>query len=593
MMPAFRYITVYWTAVISGLFSIVVCLLLLLDFSGRGQVELLDTPAYLSLKEQLADEPTNEALQGEIRQLDLTLREDYFRRRRFTRMGIYLLLGGAIVTFATARWAAALRQLNPEPKSADGGVDLESQQQLWGRWATVGLMLALLATMTVVTLRTRTSLPPTLADLQPAAASSSDEQGLSSDNPFSETDTKRPSQPVPDREQYLAQWPRFRGPDGSGICRYADMPDSWDVSSGEGVLWKSEVPLPGLNSPVVWNDFVFLSGATSDELAVFCFQTADGQMKWRYDVASQAPPMDEPLEVNEDTGYAAPTVATDGLRVYAIFAIGDLVALDFDGQLVWQKHLGVPDNPYGHASSLATYDNLVFVQFDQGTKTDGKSKLFAFDGASGDVVWEVVREVPGSWSSPIVVDTDAGPIVITTAAPWVTAYAALDGKELWRVECLHDDVGPSPVFREDRVYAANESGGLFVIRSGGSGDVTDSHVAWSTDIDVPDVSSPLVSDKFVFMITHGLMGCWDVAGGEEPLWQEDMGDEVSSSPSQVGENIYVFTDGGPALIVKPAAEQCEIVAELDMGESCRTSPAFQPGRIYIRGETHLFCLGAE
>jgi outer membrane protein assembly factor BamB len=261
------------------------------------------------------------------------------------------------------------------------------------------------------------------------------------------------------------------------------------VYKRQGVLWKTEVPLPGFNSPVVWDDRVFLSGATADQLAVFCFQTSDGQLKWQCDITSQAPPLDEPLEVNEDTGYAASTVATDGLRVYAIFAIGDLVAVDFEGKIAWQKHLGVPDNPYGHASSLATYDNLLLVQFDQGGRNDEKSKLIAFDGARGEVVWEAVRDVPSSWSSPIVIDSEGGPLLITTAAPWVIAYNPLDGQELWRAECLRDDIGPSPVFREDRVYAANESGGLFVIRTGGSGNVTDSHIEWSTDIDVPDTVS--------------------------------------------------------------------------------------------------------
>jgi outer membrane protein assembly factor BamB len=591
MKSAFGYTSVYWTAVIAGLFSATVCLLLLLDFSGRGQVELLDTPAYLSLKEKLADEPANEALQTEIRQLDLALREDYFRRRRFTQFGVYLLLGGVALTLVMARWAVALRRDMPVPRAGDTSVDLESQQQTWGRWATVGLMLALLATMTLVTVRSSTSLPPDLSELRQVAAGV--DGGINDQETSPEAFPSPPAEPVPGREQYLSQWPRFRGPLGSGVCPFDNVPESWDMESGEGVLWKTEVPLEGLNSPVVWEDRIFLSGATADQIGVFCFQTSDGQLLWRCDVKSQAPPLDEPLEIYEDTGYAAPTVATDGLRVYAIFAIGDLVAIDFDGNIVWQKHLGVPNNPYGHASSLTTYDHLLLVQFDQGTRKDEKSKLIAFDGASGDVVWEAVRDVPSSWSSPIVVDTDDGPLLVTTAAPWVIAYSPMDGTELWRVECLSDDIGPSPVFHEGRVYAANESGGLFVIRTGGSGNVTDSHVEWFTDIDIPDVSSPLVTDQFVLMIAHGLLGCWDRAGGEEPLWQEDMGDEVSSSPSLVGDKVYVFTDGGPAIILKPTAEQVEILAQLDMGEPCRTSPAFQPGRIYIRGETHLICLGEQ
>ncbi len=524
------------------------------------------------------------------------MREDYFRRRRFTYLGVYLLLGGAVVTLAAGRWAASLRRPPPHPRALDAGIDLESQQQQYGRWAAAGLILVLLAVLTAVAIGTQTTLPPSLVDLnEPSIEPTKLAKNASPIDVASQPQVapQPVAPPLPTREQYLSHWPRFRGPMGSGICPHGDIPAQWDIASGEGVVWQTEVPLPGLNSPVVWQDRVFLSGATADEMALFCFQASDGQLAWRYDITSMAPPTDEPLEVNEDTGYAAPTVATDGRYVYAIFATGDLVAVDFAGQKVWQKSLGVPENPYGHACSLATYDHLLFIQFDQGTARDDKSKLIAVDGATGDVAWEVVREVPSSWASPIVVDSDDGPLLVTATAPWVTGYSALDGKELWRVECLHDDVGPSPVFRDGTVIAANESGGLFAIRTGGRGNVTETHVEWFTDIDAPDVCSPLVTDKFVIVVTHGLMACFDRAGGEEPLWEEDLLEEVSSSPSLVGNRVYLFSDEGKAWIVEPQTEQCERIAEMEMGEPCRTSPAFQPGRIYIRGESHLFCLGAN
>ena len=133
---------------------------------------------------------------------------------------------------------------------------------------------------------------------------------------------------------------------------------------------------------------------------------------------------------------------------------------------------------------------------------------------------------------------------------------------------------------------------------GWKGDVTETHVEWFTDIDVPDVCSPLVTDKYVLLLAHGLLAAFeprarsgDPEEPREPLWEEDLLEEVSSSPSQVGEFIYLFSEEGKAWIVKPAADECERIAEFEMGEPVRSSPAFQPGRIYIRGEEHLFCIG--
>jgi outer membrane protein assembly factor BamB len=181
------------------------------------------------------------------------------------------------------------------------------------------------------------------------------------------------------------------------------------------------------------------------------------------------------------------------------------------------------------------------------------------------------------------------------ANPWVIAYAPDDGRELWRADCLGGEVGPSPVCFDGIVYASNETGGMSAIRVDGEGDVTDTHIDWMTNINVPDVSSPLITEEFVFLLKAGLLACFDRKGGEdpEPLWEEDLFEDVSSSPGLVGKRLYIFSDAGPAWILQPQEGQCERVGEFEMGEPCRTSPAFQPGRIYVRGDEHLFCIGQK
>ncbi|MCU0959764.1 MAG: PQQ-like beta-propeller repeat protein [Pirellulaceae bacterium] len=604
------YPTLVRSAYVAGLFSLVVAVLMVLDFAGRGKLELFDTPEYLALRAELRERPADEETRQTLRALDLHLREQYFRNRRFLAVGMYLLLGGVTLTFVFARWAAAQRPHAYLPGPVDTSRDRERVEQRAAAWAAAGVVGVLAMTLGVVALRIAPIAPPTTltlasdtippAPLPPAGKS----DGQPAAAPASATDAAPAAAAptdaaLPGYEVYRTQWPRFRGPTGSGVARFDEIPTTWNGPAGEGIGWKAAVPLPGNNSPLVWERRVLLSGATADEQAVFCFDTETGELVWRHDLPPTRPEAGE-LEVMEATGYAAPTTATDGVRVYAIFPTGDLVAVSLDGQRAWHKYLGLPKNSYGHASSLATHEDLVIVQLDQATAQAGLSRLLAVRGATGEIAWEVPRPVPASWASPLVVDQDGRWMIITAVNPWIIAYAPADGSELWRAKCLGGEVGPSPVYVDGVVYAANEMGGFAAVRADGTGDVTDTHILWTTDIDVPDIVSPLVTDQFVVLVAHGMLGCFDrAAGGPEadptvprdPLWEEDLLAEISSSPSQVGDLVYVFSEEGKAWILRPTREACERVAELELGEAVKASPAFQPGRIYVRGEKHLYCIG--
>ena len=402
---------------------------------------------------------------------------------------------------------------------------------------------------------------------------------------------------LPTAEELRRNWPSFRGSDGSGVSAHADVPTEWDGASGMGILWKRATPLPGTNSPIVWQDRVFLSGATSDRREVYCFDAESGKILWRKEVAGDAPraASSVKVKVSKDTSFAAPTMATDGLRVYAMFATGDLAAFDFSGKEVWTRSLGIPKNNYGHASSLATHEGRVIVQFDQGTAEDDRSKLLALDGATGKTLWQKTRRVPAGWCSPIVVERGSRPQIITCSDPWVIAYSADSGNELWRASCLDPaEVGVSPVYSAGTVFAANDYAALSAIRADGTGDVSDTHIEWSADVGLPDICSPLVTDRFVLLLTSdGRLTCYDKTKGGDPLWGEDFPAEFVSSPSLVGDRVYLFSREGKTWIVRPTREKCQRIATADLGEHCVTSPAFQDGRIYIRGKKHLFCIGTR
>lgn len=587
-------------AIVAGAFSAIVCAWLLVDYSRRLVKDPLDSPQFRALKAQLVKEPRNEKLKAEIRALDLELRQVYFRQRRLAAAGAWLLLGGVGVSLAAMKWAATVRRKLPMPQPLPVPADREWPAAAVARWSVAALALVLAGAAIALSMNFHSVLPDRVELLAKAAQPSVTPgkakprlplfSGEGRGEGSAATAVQGPSpQPSP-RGRGSQNWTRFRGPEGTGVTECKNVPTQWDAPSGKGILWKTAVPLPGNNSPVVWDNRVFLTGATESKREVYCFDADTGKLLWQQPV--RGVPDAKPPEVADQTGFAAPTAATDGQRVFAIFATGDVAAFDFAGKSVWARSLGVPKNAYGHASSLVPYQNLLLIQFDQGTTKDKLSKLLALDVATGKTVWEVAREVPNSWPTPIVIHVAGQTQVITCADPWVIAYDPAAGSEVWRAKCLRQDVGPSPTFAAGVVYVVNEFPCMSAIKADGRGDVTKSHVLWTAEDSLPDTCSPLATDQFVFVLaSYGILTCYDAKTGQK-LWEEEFQDtNFTSSPSLVRNHIYLFGDEGKGWVVEPSRKGCKRVGQGDLGEKCVTSPAFQDGRFYIRGEKHLFCVG--
>ncbi|MCP4451555.1 MAG: PQQ-binding-like beta-propeller repeat protein, partial [Planctomycetes bacterium] len=261
----------------------------------------------------------------------------------------------------------------------------------------------------------------------------------------SQANTPEPAALSVASEQDLANnWHRFRGKDGAGVVHVANIPTAWNGPEGKGIKWKVPVPGEGFNSPIVWDGRLFCSGMHEDKQQVYCFDTTNGTLLWTGDVPQNPEAAD--MDVMEDTGLAACTLATDGHRVYAIFGSGDLGCFDFDGKTLWHKSLGIPDSSYGYASSLDVYQNRVIIQFDQGADDDELSRLLAIDGVTGEVVHDKVRPVFNVWTSPIVTCVGNQDQVIVVSDPWTMAYDANSFEELWRAECVGGDLAGSPIY---------------------------------------------------------------------------------------------------------------------------------------------------
>jgi outer membrane protein assembly factor BamB len=214
------------------------------------------------------------------------------------------------------------------------------------------------------------------------------------------------------------------------------------------------------------------------------------------------------------------------------------------------------------------------------------------DATTGKTVWESPRPVPNSWPSPVLIRVGGRAEIVASGDPFVIAYDAEKGGEIWRVKCLKQDVGPSPAFARGVVYAVSQFPQLSAIRADGKGDVTKSNVLWVGEDGLPDTCSPLASDEFVLLLSSdGMLTCYDAVKGDK-LWEEEFKDaNFCSSPTFVGKLVYLFSTEGKSWVVEPTREKCRRVAEGALGEKCVATPAFQDRRLYLRGDKNLFCLG--
>jgi outer membrane protein assembly factor BamB len=384
-------------------------------------------------------------------------------------------------------------------------------------------------------------------------------------------------------ETVQAIWPGFRGPGGYGHAGKANPPVTWDVEGGKNIAWKVEIERHGMSSPIVSGDRVIVTAADHLLRQVLCFEASTGKPLWELGVDAVAE-QDLP-RVMEETGYAAPTPATDGQHVVALFATGELVCIDLQGNRVWAKQVGVPKNHYGHSSSLIINDGMVIVQYDQGEN----AKVLAFETATGNLSWEVGRESI-SWSSPILIDNSGRAEVVLTDSKSVGSYDPKTGKPLWKVECLDGEVAASAAYSDGIIFVASEGSAATAIDIRKTGEKPE--VIWQWDEALPDATSPLAYEGLLVVPTaFGVVTCLDAETGQVH-WEHEFDQGFNSSPIHAGERVYVTDMSGATQIFK-TGKGFELLGTASVGEPVYATPAFVGGRIYIRGVTHLFCIEQE
>jgi outer membrane protein assembly factor BamB len=417
-----------------------------------------------------------------------------------------------------------------------------------------------------------------------------------------------------------ANWPQWRGPDGSGISNEKNLPATWTPTSN--IKWKAAIPGRGHSSPIVWGNRVFVTTAVEGEVVqgakavkhmnegkeflhpdsigadrkhqfkVIALNRESGKILWEA-VAWEGTPYDNR---HRKSSYAASTPATDGKMVYAFFGTEGIYAYDFNGKLAWKAALGnLATVGMGTGTSPILYDNVVIVQCDE--DNGEASFIVALDKKTGKEVWRTPRKVQVSWSTPLLVKTSTRSELITSGTETVISYDPATGKELWRHKGVESNAIPSPVANSDMVFlvAGFPAKIAMAIKLGGSGDLTGTpNVPWKYAKGTAYVPSPILYGDYLYLTTdRGILTCIDAKTGEVKYegGRIPIPATFTASPVAFEGKILMTSEDGDTFIVK-AGPKHEVLGTNSIGEPVYASPAIADGRIFIRGEKNLYCIGS-
>ena len=388
-------------------------------------------------------------------------------------------------------------------------------------------------------------------------------------------------------------WSRWRGPSGQGLVTGSGYVDSW--SKTENVRWRTPVPGAGNSSPIVWGDQIFVTAAFEGgrQLAMLSYDRRDGSLLWRTDV----PQPRVPESPHGKNGHASSTPSTDGERVYAYLGNHGLIAVDMDGEIAWHRDFGQLLAFHGTAGSPLLHDGKLIMYQDMRGGTEVSSFVAAFDTTTGETVWWTERGENVGWGTPIAVRVGNDEEIVVSGQRKVYAYDPDDGSELWQVDGNLFEVIPTPVVGHGMVFASSgRAGPTLAIRPGGRGNVTDTHLVWSSPKGSPFVPSTLLHGDYLYMINDmsSVLTVYRAATGDV-MYQQRLGqaqrESFSASPVVVDDKIFITNDAGETFVVAAGPEE-NLVHVNRMGERTLASPALVDGVWYIRTAEALYAIGA-
>jgi outer membrane protein assembly factor BamB len=395
-------------------------------------------------------------------------------------------------------------------------------------------------------------------------------------------------------------WPAFRGPEGNGVTHDDRAPLHWGPE--KNIRWKVSLPGPGNSSPIVSRGRVFITCAEDEgrRRNLYCFDRETGKRVWERMVKL---PTVEPT--HKSNPYCASTPVADGSRVVVWHGSAGVFCYDFDGRELWKSDLGETRHDWGYASSPILHRDKVILNFGPGSR----SCLAALDLKSGKILWK--RDEPGgldatdkrmigSWSTPIVIKVDGKDQILCSMPTRVIACEPESGSVLWTCGGLANE-------KADLVYASPVvSGGIGVaftgwvngptigFKLGGSGDVTASNRLWQ-EKQPQRIGSGVVVDGRVYIVNAGpgTAQCIECQTGKT-LWSERLeGGESWGSLVLAAGRLYVTSRRGVTTVFRPDPEKLQVLAMNDLGEPSNTTPAVSDGQIFLRTDSHLYCIAED
>jgi outer membrane protein assembly factor BamB len=391
---------------------------------------------------------------------------------------------------------------------------------------------------------------------------------------------------------FATPWPEFRGPTGQGHAPgHAKLPLEW--SPTKNVRWKQSVPGTGWSSPVVTRDRIILTtGVTTAphraSLRALALDLASGRILWTTEIVADADI--SPQTIHKKNSPASPTALLDGERVYVHFGHHGTACLDLDGKIIWRNAEFAYDPLHGNGSSpILVGDKLVFT-------ADGTSDPFvaALDKRTGKLAWKFKRTLQPrqmfSFCTPLLIEVGGRPQIIAPGAGGVSALDPTEGRELWHAKYGSGySVVPRPVFAHGLIFIGTgyNRADLLAVRVDGTGDVTDTHIAWRTTKGAPLTPSMLViGDELYAVNDAGLASCWDAKTGTLH-WQEKIDGNYSASPLAAGDRIYFQNETGTGTVLAVGKTFSKLATNV-LDERTLASYAVAESALLIRTADHLY-----
>lgn len=394
-----------------------------------------------------------------------------------------------------------------------------------------------------------------------------------------------------------ADWPAWRGPNGNGTATGEGYATTW--SANQNIAWRVDLPEKSGSTPIVANDLIILSGGVGGKNAVLAFDLK-GEKKWQVTFGTE-------VEGKHRKGSGSnPSPVSDGERIYAYYKNGDFAAVDFSGNIVWQRNL---QKDYGADTlwwDLGTSPVLTSQHVVVAVVQTGPSYLAGFNKATGKTEWKVTRdtgapeEAAQTYSTPVVTHFNGQEQIVVLGADQVTCHVAANGKQLWNLSGMNPDQDKyfrsisSPVVTGDIVIAPYARGKtLTAIRMGGEGDISKSNVLWTKEGTSADVPTPVAVDGKVYVCTDkGVVACFETESGKE-VWRTELEknrNAYSSSPILVEGHLYLVREDAATFVLDAATGKELQAANTLPDEYIVATPVFYEGHILLKTFDHLYCI---